>query len=54
MAQVDYVRLARKLCDDCAVLPIIDAVKSGFRVGKGGISGSAGWTAAGELERAER
>ncbi len=42
MAQVEYVRLARKLCDEYGVLLIIDEVKSGFRVGKGGIQGIMG------------
>lgn len=39
MATVDYVRLARELCDRHGVLLIIDEVKSGFRVGRGGIQG---------------
>lgn len=37
MASVEYVQLARQLCDKYGVLLIIDEVKSGFRVGKGGI-----------------
>ena len=44
MAQVDYVHLARRLCDHYGVLLIIDEVKSGFRVGKGGIQGIMGVT----------
>ena len=42
MAQVEYVRLARKLCDEYGVLLISDEVKSGFRVGRGGIQGIMG------------
>ncbi|MFN3824557.1 MAG: aspartate aminotransferase family protein [Pseudorhodobacter sp.] len=42
MASVDYVRLARELCDRYGVLLIIDEVKSGFRVGRGGIQGIMG------------
>jgi len=37
MASADYVRLARDLCTKYGVLLIIDEVKSGFRVGRGGI-----------------
>ena len=37
LATVEYVRLARQLCDKYGVLLIIDEVKSGFRVGKGGM-----------------
>ena len=44
MAQVDYVRLARRLCDQYGVMLIIDEVKTGFRVGKGGILGIMGVT----------
>ena len=44
MAQVDYVRLARRLCDQYGVMLIIDEVKTGFRVGKGGIQGIMGVT----------
>lgn len=42
LAQAEYVRLARKLCDEYGVLLIIDEVKSGFRVGKSGIQGIMG------------
>jgi glutamate-1-semialdehyde 2,1-aminomutase len=44
MASVDYVRLARELCDKYGVMLIIDEVKSGFRVGKSGIQGLMGVT----------
>ena len=42
LARADYVQLARSLCDEYGVLLIIDEVKSGFRVGKGGIQGMLG------------
>lgn len=41
-ARADYVQLARRLCDDHGVLLIIDEVKTGFRVAKGGIQGLLG------------
>jgi len=44
MATVEYVRLARELCTRYGVLLIIDEVKSGFRVGRGGIQGLMGVT----------
>jgi len=36
-ADVDYVRAARALCDRYGVVLVIDEVKSGFRVARGGI-----------------
>jgi glutamate-1-semialdehyde 2,1-aminomutase len=36
-ADVDYVRAVRELCDRYGVVLIIDEVKSGFRVARGGI-----------------
>ena len=42
MASVEYVRLARALCTKYGVMLIIDEVKSGFRVGRGGIQGIMG------------
>lgn len=41
-ARAEYVQLARKLCDDYGVMLIIDEVKTGFRVGKGGVQGLLG------------
>lgn len=42
LARADYVHLARQLCDRYGVMLIIDEVKSGFRVGRGGIQGILG------------
>jgi glutamate-1-semialdehyde 2,1-aminomutase len=41
-AKREYVQLARQLCDKYGTLLIIDEVKTGFRVGKGGIQGLLG------------
>ena len=41
-ADPDYVRLARALCDQHGVLLIIDEVKTGFRVAKGGVQSLLG------------
>jgi glutamate-1-semialdehyde 2,1-aminomutase len=41
-ARKDYVQLARQLCDKYGVLLIIDEVKTGFRVAKGGVQSLLG------------
>ncbi len=41
-ARREFVQLARQLCDKHGVLLIIDEVKTGFRVGKGGVQGILG------------
>ena len=43
-AETEFVQLARKLCDKHGVLLIIDEVKTGFRVAKGGVQSLHGVT----------
>lgn len=43
-ATTEFVQLARKLCDKYGVLLIIDEVKTGFRVAKGGVQSLHGVT----------
>ena len=43
-ATTEFVHLARKLCDQYGVLLIIDEVKTGFRVAKGGVQSLHGVT----------
>ncbi|MDZ7908519.1 MAG: aminotransferase class III-fold pyridoxal phosphate-dependent enzyme [Gemmobacter sp.] len=43
-ARAEYVQLARDLCTRYGVMLIIDEVKTGFRVGRGGVQGLLGVT----------
>ena len=43
-ARAEYVQLARELCTRYGVMLIIDEVKTGFRVGRGGVQGLLGVT----------
>ena len=45
MATADYIRAARELCDKYNVVMIVDEVKTGFRVARGGVQELMGFKA---------